>query len=118
MEEFFSECGGLGVGSTTRNSALSSDKVLKKSDKSAPLSFDTVLKKSDKSLLDNWHYGVKTFANGLRYLAVQLPRTGKAGIAVAVREGSLGDPRDFPGLAHLTEHSVFTGSKHYPSKTG
>jgi nardilysin len=40
----------------------------------------------------------------------------KAACAVCINGGSLSDPPDIPGLAHLLEHMVFMGSREYPGE--
>ena len=71
--------------------------------------FDYVVPADEKPVLDNRNYGIKMFPNGLRYMAIQDPDGGKAGISALIGTGSLRDPNETPGLAHLLEHTVFTG---------
>ncbi|CAI8005905.1 Nardilysin [Geodia barretti] len=40
----------------------------------------------------------------------------KAACSVCINGGSLSDPPDIPGLAHLLEHMVFMGSREYPGE--
>ena len=75
--------------------------------------FDYVVPVNEKPILDNRNYGFKQFPNGLRYLAIQDPDGGKAGISALISTGSLRDPDATPGLAHLLEHTVFTGGLCY-----
>ena len=35
-------------------------------------------------------------------------------ISMNVEVGSWNEPKEYPGLAHLLEHSVFLGSRTYP----
>lgn len=80
--------------------------------------FDYILTSSDKPLVDKRDYGFKIFPNQLRYLAIQDKESEKAAVAVLVNVGSLRNPKEVPGLAHLLEHTVFIGSKNFPEKTG
>ncbi len=52
--------------------------------------------------------------NGLEVLLISDYKTKISGAALVVHSGSWNNPKDHPGLAHLTEHCVFLGSKEYP----
>ncbi len=54
-------------------------------------------------------------SNGLQLLIISDPTSPTSGAALAVKTGNSSDPKEFPGLAHLTEHCVFLGNKKYPS---
>jgi insulysin len=54
--------------------------------------------------------------NGLRVTLVSDPECERAAAALSVRAGSLLDPEDLPGLAHLCEHMVFLGTERYPDE--
>ena len=43
-----------------------------------------------------------------------LPGSQCCGVSICVAAGSLHDPPQFPGMAHLCEHCVFEGTKTYP----
>ena len=60
----------------------------------SPISFDAA---------DGRAYGYVQLANGLRCLLVCGP-SERSELALSVRCGSLDDPAEFEGLAHLTEH--------------
>ncbi len=53
------------------------------------------------------------FANGLDVVAQQVPGQF-VGVCVVYRAGSADDPEGYRGLAHLTEHAMFTGSPRVP----
>ncbi|AAP05553.1 insulinase family protein [Chlamydia caviae] len=57
-------------------------------------------------------------ANGLQLLIVSNPSISNSGAALAVKTGNSSDPKEFPGLAHLTEHCVFLGNEKYPNNEG
>ena len=44
-----------------------------------------------------------------------LPGSQCCGVSICVAAGSLHDPPQFPGMAHLCEHCVFEGTKNYPN---
>lgn len=44
-------------------------------------------------------------------------REGLAAICLSVAHGSMDDPADMPGLAHLLEHSIMMGSKEFPEES-
>ncbi|PIC23637.1 hypothetical protein B9Z55_017267 [Caenorhabditis nigoni] len=44
------------------------------------------------------------------------PTTDKSAVALDVKVGSLMDPWEIPGLAHLCEHMLFMGTAKYPSE--
>lgn len=46
------------------------------------------------------------------------PTADKCAAAVAVRVGQLEDDKFLPGIAHLTEHMVFLGSRKFPQRNG
>lgn len=50
----------------------------------------------------------------LKILFISSPNVEYFSMAVAIRSGSLNDPQDLPGLAHLCEHMLFTGTKQHP----
>jgi insulysin len=59
-------------------------------------------------------YHAVTLANGLRCCLITDPTVEKGAIAVTVAAGQLQD--SLPGIAHLTEHLLFMGSKSYPAE--
>jgi insulysin len=67
-------------------------------------------------VVDHRVYEERTLPNGLRVLYVQDTASPKSGISLAVDFGSLHEPADWPGLAHLIEHAVFLGSSRFPDE--
>lgn len=63
-------------------------------------------------------YQLAALPNGIQALVIQQPGVQLATIATAVAVGQYSDPAEFLGLAHLTEHAVFLGTKKYPEETG
>ena len=60
-------------------------------------------------------YGVVTLKNGLEVFLTYDPTALKSAASLAVGTGSLYDPADKPGLAHLLEHMLFLGTTKYPT---
>ncbi|XOZ35088.1 insulinase family protein [Halomonadaceae bacterium KBTZ08] len=56
--------------------------------------------------------------NGLTVMVVSDPGAETAAAAMSVGVGSDDDPDQVPGLAHLLEHMVFSGSEAYPERGG
>ena len=56
--------------------------------------------------------------NGLTVMVVSDQEAETAGAAMSVDVGSDDDPDKVPGLAHLLEHMVFSGSEAYPERGG
>lgn len=52
--------------------------------------------------------------NGVDILAMEVPSSRKVRLVAAVGVGYLDEPREWPGLAHLLEHSLFLGSHDSP----
>lgn len=52
--------------------------------------------------------------NGLQVLLIHDPSTDQASAALDINVGSVADPDDIPGLAHLVQCMQFTGSAKYP----
>ena len=71
------------------------------------------IKKSER---DELKYRIITLENNLTALLVRDTDVQECSAAMAVHAGSLKDPDDCPGLAHLLEHMLFMGSEKYPSK--
>ncbi|QTF93644.1 insulinase family protein [Halomonas sp. BM-2019] len=55
-------------------------------------------------------------ANGLRILAAEIPPARELRLVAAIGSGYLDEPTDLPGLAHLLEHALFLGSRHFPGE--
>lgn len=52
--------------------------------------------------------------NGLEAYLISDPIAQKSGAALSVKVGSWEDPKEYPGIAHFTEHLLFLGTKKYP----
>lgn len=52
--------------------------------------------------------------NGLRLVHVQGPQTDLVAVHVAYRAGAADEPQEAKGLAHLTEHLMYAGSRALP----
>jgi secreted Zn-dependent insulinase-like peptidase len=52
--------------------------------------------------------------NGLKVVVVSDMESNNAGVSLVVGAGSFDNPKEFPGLAHFTEHMLFLGTKKYP----
>jgi len=62
--------------------------------------------------LENAHH--VTLPNGLRAMLCHTPEASESFVSMAVRAGHFYDPNDCQGLAHLLEHMLFMGSRHFP----
>lgn len=71
-----------------------------------------------KGALDTRSYRLIELSNGLRCLLVSENGADTCAAAIEVSAGSLDDPDAYPGLAHLTEHSLFLGTKLDPRDDG
>jgi insulysin len=67
---------------------------------------------------DHRQYQFTKLDNGLDVVNVQDPNTKTCAFATAVTAGSLYDPPEHGGLAHLTEHALFLGTKKFPQESG
>ncbi|XP_034408413.1 insulin-degrading enzyme-like [Cyclopterus lumpus] len=56
------------------------------------------------------------FTNGLKAMLISDPRTDKSSAALDLHIGSLSDPANISGLAHMCEHMLFLGTKKYPKE--
>lgn len=72
----------------------------------------------EKPELDLRDYRHLTLDNGLEVLLVHDEELTLAGAALAVPLGGDDDPEDIPGLVHLLEHMLFSGSESYPDRGG
>ncbi|CAF4339708.1 unnamed protein product, partial [Adineta steineri] len=71
------------------------------------------IKKGDS---DSWNYRGLELSNEMLVVLISHPNIDKAAAALDVSIGSLADPRDVPGIAHLLEHMLFMGSLKYPGE--
>ncbi|EKE28811.1 MAG: hypothetical protein ACD_3C00010G0005 [uncultured bacterium (gcode 4)] len=55
-----------------------------------------------------------TLANGLRIIVIEMPHLFSAEIGIHFGSGSIDDPKDKEGVAHLVEHLLFRGTKICP----
>lgn len=69
-----------------------------------------------KSEKDPRQYQYLELENGLRVTLVSDPSAKQASAAMSVHVGSEDDPKEFQGLSHLLEHSLFLGSAKYPNR--
>ncbi len=51
--------------------------------------------------------------NGLRVVTTPMPASGSLSVSLALRAGSIYDPRDANGLAHFLEHLIFKATADY-----
>jgi len=56
-----------------------------------------------------------TLPNGLRVMVQHQEQSTTSFVSMAVRAGHFYDPEDCQGLAHLLEHMLFMGSRHFPA---
>ena len=56
--------------------------------------------------------------NGLQYVVISNPSIDRSAVGLDVLIGAADDPRDYQGLAHCLEHTIFLGSKKYPDASG
>lgn len=66
--------------------------------------------------VDHKEYRFIELPNRLKVLLIHDDQAELSSISMNVEVGSWHEPQDFPGLAHLLEHSVFQGSRTYPQK--
>jgi insulysin len=52
--------------------------------------------------------------NGLKYMVISYPELDKSAVGIDVYVGASDDPREYQGLAHFLEHTLFLGSQKYP----
>lgn len=55
--------------------------------------------------------------NRLEAYIISDPLAQKSGAALSVKVGSWEDPKEYPGIAHFTEHLLFLGTKKYPEES-
>lgn len=71
-----------------------------------------------KPVADSRTYQHTTLENGMEVVNVHDEKSTSSAFSVAVEAGSFYDPPKHRGLAHLTEHALFLGTKSYPDRTG
>ena len=67
-----------------------------------------------KPLNDKSQYKVVRLINGIEAILISDPEAVKSGCSLSIGVGSFSDKVSTQGLAHLTEHMIFLGSKDYP----
>ena len=67
-----------------------------------------------KSPNDKNEYYLDILPNGLRYILASNPEIDRSGVGLDVYIGAADDPREYQGLAHCLEHTIFLGSEKYP----
>ena len=67
-----------------------------------------------KSPSDKSEYRYLKLDNGIKVVLVSYPDTELASAAITINAGSNQEPDEWPGLAHLLEHTLFLGSEKYP----
>ena len=65
---------------------------------------------------DTNQYQVVTLPNGLPLLHIHMPQSNRIAAAVCIAAGHFDDPKEYPGLTHLTEHMLFQGTETFPSE--
>jgi len=57
----------------------------------------------------NWGLPIETLelANGLRVVAIRDPKAVEVQVTMRYQVGSVDDPSDHPGMAHLVEHLMY-----------
>ena len=70
-----------------------------------------------KPLIDKNEYKVIRLENNLDALLISDKSTSKCGASITVNSGSFSDEKSYYGMAHLTEHLIFLGSKNFSSSS-
>ncbi|CAG7729317.1 unnamed protein product [Allacma fusca] len=63
-----------------------------------------------KSASDKRIYRVFTLANKMKIVLISDPDSVKSAAALSIQAGSMSDPKEFPGMAHLCERMLFAGN--------
>ena len=71
-----------------------------------------------KSPNDKNEYYLDMLPNGLKYIVISNSEIDRSAVSLDVYAGASDDPRNFQGLAHCLEHTIFLGSKKYPDASG
>ena len=70
-----------------------------------------------KSPNDKNVYYLDMLPNGLKYIVISYPELDRSAVGLDVYIGASDDPREYQGLSHFLEHTVFLGSQKYPEAT-
>jgi secreted Zn-dependent insulinase-like peptidase len=65
------------------------------------------------SKLANRDYHNEVLDNGLELAFITCPEATKSAISISIGIGHFNDPEECPGLSHLLEHMLFTGSQRF-----
>jgi insulysin len=68
----------------------------------------------EKPEVDHKDYRYFELDNKLKVLLIRDPKATMAEASMNVQVGSWHEPKEYPGLAHFTEHMLFQGSKRFP----
>jgi insulysin len=69
-----------------------------------------------KAPTDQSEYRKIILENGLKVILLSDPDLNISSASVAVKVGSMGDPKERPGIAHFLEHMLFLGTEKYPDE--
>ncbi|PHJ16891.1 rhoptry metalloprotease toxolysin tln1 [Cystoisospora suis] len=69
-----------------------------------------------KPIEDTKQYKYIKLQNGIKCVLISSSDVDMAALAVTVHVGSISDPADAQGLAHLIEHLLFQGSSKFPAR--
>lgn len=69
-----------------------------------------------KPIEDTKQYTYIKLKNGMKCVLISSSDVDMAALAVTVHVGSVSDPADVQGLAHLIEHMLFQGSSKFPAR--
>ncbi|XP_043479805.1 insulin-degrading enzyme-like isoform X2 [Leptopilina heterotoma] len=72
--------------------------------------------KITKSQIDERNYRGLVLKNQMKVLLISDPTIEKCAASLNIQVGSMNDPKDVQGLAHLCEHTLFPGNKYYPEE--
>src|SRR4030042_1676393 len=61
------------------------------------------------------HYNLKTLANRLRLLTIPMPSVRSVTVLAMIAAGSRYETPQNNGISHFLEHTVFKGTKKYPT---
>lgn len=68
------------------------------------------------SMTDDRSYKSIKLSNGIEVIIISDSKVSKSSASLTVGVGSLQDPEKIPGLSHLLEHIVFSGSNSFPKR--
>ncbi|CAL4184856.1 unnamed protein product [Meganyctiphanes norvegica] len=66
---------------------------------------------------DHRQYCALVLQNGLKVVLVSDNTTDKSAVSLDIHVGSMSDPKDIEGIAHLCEHMLLMGSKKFPHES-